>query len=128
MSNLLDQQMLLMYGKGLPNGSLKDGKAPTELLELYQKWLNAIFDTKWPGYYAKHVAIYFIYKGIRYTMNREEFDDYVVKDGREGQRKNQYDWKVDHARVEVLFDYLVYPDLLKLGIPKLEILQTGSID
>ena len=128
MNNLFDQQMLLMYGKRIPNGSLKQGNAPPELLALYQLWLHAIFDIKWPGYYAKHVAIYFIYKGIRYQMDRHEFNDHVFKDGREGPRKGEYDWKVDHARAEALFDNLVYPDLIKLGIPKIDILQTGSFD
>ena len=128
MDNLFNQQMLLMYGEGIPNGSLKDGNAPPELLALYQPWLNAIFDTKWPGYYAKHVAIYFIYKGVRYDMDRHEFDEYVYQDGREGTRMNESDWKVDSARAEALFDSLVYPDLLKLGIPKIDILQSGSFD
>jgi hypothetical protein len=128
MDNLFDQQMRLMYGKGIPNGSLKKGDAPPELLAVYQTWLNAIFETKWPGYYAKHVAIYFIYKGVRYDMNRHEFDDYVYQDGREGPRTSEYAWKVDHARAEALFDTLVYPDLIKLGIPTEDILQTGSFD
>jgi hypothetical protein len=128
MENLFNQQMLLMYGEGIPNGSLKDRNAPPELLALYQTWLNAIFDTKWPGYFAKHVAIYFIYKGVRYQMDRHEFNDHVFKDGREGPRKGEYDWKVDSARAEALFDTLVYPDLIKLGIPTEDILQTGSFD
>jgi hypothetical protein len=128
MENLFNQQMLLMYGKGIPNGSLKKGDAPPELLALYQTWLNAIFDTQWPGYYAKHVAIYFIYKGVRYAMDRHEFNDYVYQDGREGPRQGEYDWKVDHARAEALFDTLVYPDLIKLEIPTEDILQTGSFD
>jgi hypothetical protein len=128
MVNIFDQQMLLMYGNGIPHGSLKNGNAPSELLALYQTWLDAIFETKHPGYYAKHVAIYFIYKGVRYDMDRHEFDEYVFKDGREGTRTNESDLKVDSARAEALFDSLVYPDLLKLGIPKIDILQSGSFD
>jgi hypothetical protein len=64
MDSLFKQQMLLMYGEGIPNGSLKNGEGPPELLGLYQTWLNAIFDTKWPEYNANHFAIYFIYKGF----------------------------------------------------------------
>ena len=87
MDELFKRQMLLMYGEGIPNGSLKKGDAPPELLGLYQTWLNAIFVTKWPGYYAKHVAIYFIYKGVRYQMNRNQFNDHLFKDCREEPRK-----------------------------------------
>ena len=128
MDDLHKKQMLLMYGEGIPNRSLQKGDAPPELLGLYQTWFNAIFDTKLPGYYAKHVAIYFIYKGVRYQMDRHEFNDHVFKDGREGPRKSEYDWKVDSARAEALFDTLVSPDLIKLGIPQIDILQTGSFD
>jgi len=49
MVNLFDQQLLLMYGNGIPNGSLKKGEASPELLALYQPWLDAIFETKWLG-------------------------------------------------------------------------------
>ena len=46
-----------------------------ELQALYRKRLNDIFDVKHPEYYAKHVAYYFIYQGIRYELGSGEFDD-----------------------------------------------------
>jgi hypothetical protein len=123
-----NRQRQLQYGEDIKKGNLKHGDGPPELLKLYQKWLNAIFEIQWPGYYAKHVAIYFIYKGVRYEMDRHEFDDHVVKDGREGPRLSAYGWKVDGGRFEALLDTVVYDDLIQLGIPKSDILQTGSLD
>ncbi len=61
-------------------------------------------------------------------LEREEFDAFVIKDGREGPLKWQYDRKVDHARFEALLCQVVYPDLIKLGINDKDIVQTGSLD
>ena len=108
--------------------SLEKGEGHPELLVLYQKWLNAIFDVQQPGYFAKNVSIIFIYKDVRYVLEREEFDAFVIKDGREGQLKRQYDSKVDHARFEAFIDQVVFPDLIKLGINDKDIVQTGSLD
>ncbi len=115
-------------GVGIETKSLEKGEGHPELLVLYQKWLNAIFEVQWPGYYAKNVSIMFIYKDVRYVLEREEFDEYVIKDGREGPLERQYDRKVDHARFEALLCQVVYPDLMKLGIQDKEIVQTGSLD
>jgi hypothetical protein len=52
------------------------------LQALYRKRLNDIFDVKHPEYYAKHVAYYFIYQGIRYELGSGEFDDQFIKGGR----------------------------------------------
>jgi len=115
-------------GVGIETKSLKKGEGHPELLVLYQKWLNAIFDFQWPGYYAKNVSIMFIYKDVRYVLEREEFNAFVIKDGREGPIERQYDRKVDHARFEALLCQVVYPDLIKLGIADKDIVQTGSLD
>jgi hypothetical protein len=124
----LDAWNRLRIGEGIETKALAKGEGPIELQALYQKWLNTIFDIEWPGYYAKHVSIIFIYKDVRYTLDGKEFDDFVVKDGREGPRKREFDRKVDDARLEALFDRVVYPDLLRLGIPTMDIVQTGSFD
>ena len=118
----------IRVGKGIETKLLKNGEGHSELLVLYQKWLNAIFDIQWPGYYAKNVSIMFIYKDVRYVLDREEFDAFVIKDGREGPLERQYDRKVDHARFEALLCQVVYPDLIKLGITDKDIVQTGSLD
>ena len=115
-------------GVGIETKSLEKGEGHPELLVLYQKWLNAIFDVKWPGYYAKNVSIMFIYKDVRYVLDREEFDAFVIKDGREVPLERQYDRKVDHARFEALLCQVVYPDLMKLGITDKDIVQTGGLD
>ncbi len=118
----------IRVGKGIETKLLKNGEGHAELLGLYQKWLNAIFDVKWPGYYAKNVSMMFIYKDVRYVLDREEFDAFVIKDGREGPLERQYDRKVDHARFEALLCQVVYPDLIKIGITDDDIVQTGSLD
>jgi len=118
----------IRVGKGIETKLLKNGEGHPELLGLYQKWLNAIFDVKWPGYYAKNVSMMFIYKDVRYVLDREEFDAFVIKDGREGPLERQYDRKVDHARFEALLCQVVYPDLIKLGVKEKDIVQTGSLD
>jgi len=118
----------IRVGKGIETKFLKKGEGHPELLVLYQKWLNAIFDIEWPGYFAKNVSMMFIYKDVRYVLEREEFDEFVIKDGREGPLERQYDRKVDHARFEALLCQVVYPDLIKLGIADKDIVQTGSLD
>ena len=115
-------------GVGIQTNSLEKGEGHPELLVLYQKWLNAIFDVQWPGYYAKNVSIMFIYHDVRYVLKRDEFDAFVIKDGREGPLQWKYDRKVDHARFEAFIGQVVYPDLIKLGIADKDIVQTGSLD
>jgi hypothetical protein len=39
-----------------------------------------------------HVAIYFIYKGVRYAADRYEFNGYVYQYGRESPRVSEYSW------------------------------------
>ena len=118
----------IRIGEGIETKSLEKGEGHPEILVLYQKWLNAIFDVQQPGYFAKNVSIMFIYKDVRYVLEREEFDAFVIKDGREGPLQWQYDRKVDHARFEALLCQVVYPDLIKLGINDKDIVQIGSLD
>ena len=125
---MTDEQFYrLQSGKGIQTLSLRKGEGPPELQALYRKWLNDIFDVKHPEYYAKHVAYYFIYQGIRYELGSGEFDDHVIKDGREGD-PGPYWWRVDDARAEALFDNIVTPDLKKLGVKADEILSQGFLD
>jgi hypothetical protein len=95
------------------------------LQALYRKWLNDIFDVKHPEYYAKHVAYYFIYQRIRYELGSGEFDDHVIKDGREGDPGPNW-WRIDDARAEASFDNIVTPDLNKLGLNLMKLLAKVS--
>ena len=117
----------LASGWDIRTGSLAKGDAPPELLALYQKWLNDIFEIKYPGWYSKHVSLYFIYKGVRYVLEPDEFNEHVKKDGREGNRGPHF-FYVDDARAEALFWKIVQPDLEKLGIGPDDIYQYGSLD
>jgi hypothetical protein len=107
--------------------SLRKGEGPPELQALYKKWLEDIFSVKHPEWYAKHVAFYFLYKGIRYELGSGEFDAHVIKDGREGDPGPHW-FLVDDARAEMLFDSIVTRDLKKLGVKDDEILSQGMLD
>jgi hypothetical protein len=114
-------------GVGIETKSLAKGEGPKDLQTLYSKWLNAIFEIPHPEWYSKHVAVIFIYQGVRYELEADEFDDYVIKDGREGDPGPHW-WCVDDARFEVLANRVIYQDLKKLGISDDDILLLGSLD
>ena len=125
---MTDEQFYRLKGsRNVKTESLRKGEGPPELQALYKKWLEDIFSVKHPEWYSKHVAFYFLYKGIRYELCPDEFDDHVIKDGREGD-PGPYWFRVDGARAEMLFDSIVSKDLKKLGVKDDEILLQGSLD
>lgn len=96
---------------------------PQELWALYQTWMEGILEAEYPGWYSKHVEIYFRYKGVRYNLNRIDFEFYL-KNNHPTLKYYPHD-----SLIEWLYEKMIFLDLTqKLGIDEKQIMITGSLD
>jgi len=109
-NDMTNTQWDRLWGTGIETRTLKKGEGPPELQTLYKKWRKDINDIPHPGYFAKHVSLFFIYQDIRYTLEWFEFDT------------------IDDAHFEAFLWKIVIKDLMDLGIPRDDIHKTGSFD
>jgi hypothetical protein len=118
----------VMGSAGLPKGDLSKGIGHPDLLKLYEKWKEDVFNVRHPSYFSKGVHFYFVYQGVQYTLEPWEFDQHVKQSGREPHVKGSYVSLVDGARAELLFMDYVEKDLYALGLTDNDIILTGTID
>ena len=97
----------LTTGLFIKTGNLNKRQGPDELVLLYDRWQTAARIIDREVHFQHDVALYFIYKGIRYILTPEEFG-------------------LTHADADLLILQYIIPDLWEIGMEHYFI--TGHID